>query len=264
MKLFVKQIIAFVVLFLAFTSCLTTRQTNLLQEPNGKIPSYPQKEEIGEYRIKSGDELNVRIQVSAEDAKTRSLFGLFNYSSVSYNNNEGNKLRTFSVSPQGYIYFPYIDSLYVAGKTVYEVQNELSTKITTELLYSEACLVQVRLDNRYFSIIGESRSGRYPIAKEQLTIHQALSQAGDIKLYGNRAKAKVIRKTQTGVRVHTFDLRSSDIVNSEFYYIQPNDIIYIQPLARQFWGISSFAAIFSFISSLAAFGFLTYSLMPKK
>jgi len=263
MKLFVKQIIAFIALLLAFTSCLTTRQTNLLQKPDGTIPSYPQKGEIGEYRIKSGDELNVRIQMSADDSKTRSLFSLFN-NNTSYSSGEGNKLRTFSVSPQGYIYFPYIDSLYVAGKTVYEVQNELSTKITTELLNSEACLVQVRLDNRFFSIIGESKSGRYPIAKEQLTIYQALSQAGDIKLYGNRAQVKVIRKTQTGVLVHTFDLRSSDIVNSEFYYIQPNDIIYIQPLARQFWGISSFAAIFSFISSIAALGFLTYSVIPTK
>jgi polysaccharide export outer membrane protein len=108
-------------------------------------------------------------------------------------------------------------------------------------------------------VIGESRVGRYPIAKEQTTIYQALAQSQDINPYGDRSKVKIIRQTDSGTVVKTFDIRSKDIINSEFYYIQPNDVIYIQPLGRQFWGIDSFGAIFAIISTVASIGLVIYN-----
>jgi polysaccharide export outer membrane protein len=246
---------------LLLTSCLTTRQTNLLQQSGGDITTYPRVDDRGEYIIKPGDELIVQITVAMDNVKTRYLFNLFTGYSSNYS--DDNKLNTFSVSPEGDIYFPYIGSLYVAGKTTHDIQTELETKINRDFLKGESCLVYVGLSNRYFSVIGESSAGRYPIAKEKLTIYQALSQSKDIRPYGDRSQVKIIRRTLSGTVIKTFDLRSAGIVNSEFYYIQPNDVIYIQPLGRQFWGMNSFGAVFAFISTLSSLGVLVYNLAKK-
>lgn len=245
-----------------FTSCLTTRQTNLLQEPKGGIPSYPQSEEAEEYTIKPGDELNVRISVPKESSETEALFGLFSAGGY-MGQTETNKIRTLTVSPEGNIYFPYLGDMDVLGKTTLEVQTELESRINRDLVADEACLVIVSLENRFFSIIGESAAGRYPIAKERLTIFQALSQSKDINPYGNRAEVKVIRQTETGSEIRTFDLRSEDIVNSAYYYIQPNDVIYIKPLKRQFWGINSFGSVFAVLATSVNLAVVVYNLFKK-
>lgn len=242
---------------LFFSPCLTTKQTNLLREPEGSIPNYASVETIGEYTVKPGDELNVRISVPGESTQTESLYSLF--SALYTDDNNDTKLRTLSVSPEGSIYFPYIGDIPVAGKTTLDIQTELEKRINKEILTEDGSLVHVSLANRFFSVIGESGVGRYDIPKEQLTIYQALSQSKDIRPYGDRSRVKVIRQTENGTAIREFDLRSADIVNSEFYYIQPNDVIYVQPLGRQFWGISSFSSIFAVITTISSLGIAIYN-----
>jgi len=240
-----------------FSSCLTTKHTNLLQEPGGDIPRYRKANEIGEYRIKSGDELAVQIMMQNGNMRTAALYSLFN-------GGAGDKLQTLAVSQQGTIYFPYVGDIYVAGKTTLDIQSELEARINREILVEDGCIVNVRLANRSFSIIGESGVGSYPIAKEQLTIYQALAQSGDVNQYGDRSQVKIIRRELDGTTiVKTFDLRSTTVINSEFYYIQPNDIIYIQPLKRQFWGVSSFSSIFAITTTALSFGVLIFNLTKK-
>jgi polysaccharide export outer membrane protein len=237
---------------------LTTRQTNLLQETSDGR-QYPKVEAIGEYRIKVGDELRVNISMPSDFTKTESLYRLFTGNSSLYDGNS--KLRSLAVSPEGNIYFPYIGNIYVLDKTTLDVQIELEGKINNEILVEKGCLVSVSLDNRYFSVIGESGVGRYSIAKEQLTIYQALSQSKDIHPYGDRSRIKVIRQTQSGTVIRTFDLKTMAIVNSDYYYIQPNDVIYIQPLKRQFWGINSFGSLFAVITTLSSLGITVYNVI---
>lgn len=255
-----KLIVVVLFLLVLLPSCLTTKQTNLLQEPGGSIPTYPSVPELGEYRIKAGDELRVLISVPQDNESSAALFSLFSYSQSGGVDGGGGRIRTLTVSPQGHIYFPYLGDIYVAEKTTLDIQNLLESKINTDLLVGEGCIVHVSLANRFFSVIGESSSGRYPIAKEQLTIFQALSQSRDINPYGDRSKVKIIRESERGTVVKTFDLRSKDVVNSEFYYIQPNDVIYIQPLGRQFVGINSFGSIFAIVSTVASLGIMIYNL----
>ena len=254
----IKLLIVFISSVFLFSSCLTTRQTNLLSKSE---PHYPPVEAMGEYTIKPGDELFVQISVLEENSETARSLQLF----FSRNTNTTNyKLSSFAVSPEGTIYFPYIGNISVVGKTTLEIQTDLEKQLNQDLFaYDESCIVFVGLNNRYFSIIGESSAGNYPIAKEQTTIYQALSQSRDVAPYGNRAKVQIIRQTVTGTTIRTFDLRSKDLINSEFYYIQPNDVIYIRPLGRQFWGINSFGAIFAIVSTVATLGISVYNLTKK-
>lgn len=252
--------IAFVLSVFLFSSCLTTRQTNLLREPGGSIPAYLPVENIGEYTIKPGDELSVEISVSGDNTRTARIFNLFS----SQNRGSSGKLSSLSVSSEGTIYFPYFGEIYVVGKTTLEIRTDLQELLNQGLFSDEeSCLVFVGLNNRYFSVIGQLSSGQYQIPKEQLTIFQALSQSGDVSMYGNRSKVKIIRQTETGTIIRTFDLRSEDVINSEFYYIQPNDVIYVEPLGRQFWGINSFGAIFAILATSATLGISIYNLVKK-
>lgn len=240
-----------------FSSCLTTRQTNLLQEPGGGTPFYKKVPEIGEYRIKRGDELAVQIRMpnTAAGARTAALFSLFN-------NAEGSsRLQTLTVSPKGIIYFPFLGEIYVIGKTTLDVQTELEARINREIFTEEGAVVAVRLANRFYSVIGEAGVGHHPIPKEQLTIFQALAISGEIRQFGDRSHVRIMRRESDGTTtVRTFDLRSAAIVNSEFYYVQPNDVIYVQPLGRQFLGISSFSSVFAILTTLASMGILIYRL----
>ncbi|MCL2649403.1 MAG: polysaccharide biosynthesis/export family protein [Candidatus Azobacteroides sp.] len=242
---------------LFFSSCLTTRQTNLLQKPGGSIPSYPKAEELPEeYRVKIGDQLKIVVATNPMDKLTTQLFGYFSdFSSI------GENRPGLPVHPDGTIYFPYLGNINVKGKTTLEVQQLLEKKINENI--AEDCHVRVSLENRFYSIIGKAGVGRYAIPKEQMTIFQALAQSKDIQPYGDRTKVRIIRQVDTGTVIKSFDIRSRDIVNSEFYYVQPNDIIYVEPLSRQFWGISSLFSALAVTSTAMTIGFTLYNLIMK-
>lgn len=238
-----------------FTSCLTSRHTNLLVDNGKSSQEISEKDAIDEYRICSGDEL--RITILSLNPETNALFSLFSPSmTITQTQSQNSGLTSFPVSPDGTIDFPYLGAVSVKGKTTLEVKLLLEEKLD---VVTKDCSVQVSLNNRYFSVIGESASGRYPIVKEKTTILQALAQANDIRPYGDRTKVKVIRQTETGTVIREFNVQTQDVVNSEFYYIQPNDVIYIQPMGRQFWGMSSFGAVFAVLSTVTSVGLMIYN-----
>jgi polysaccharide export outer membrane protein len=84
--------------------------------------------------------------------------------------------------------------------------------------------------------------------------------AGDISTFGDRSKIKVLREINGTTKIREFDIRSKDIINSEFYYIQPNDVIYIQNVNEQFFSVTTFGAALSTVFSTFSFGLFIYNL----
>jgi polysaccharide export outer membrane protein len=85
-----------------------------------------------------------------------------------------------------------------------------------------------------------------------MTIYQALSIAANIGPYGDQSKVTIIRQNASGSLTKTFDLRSKDIIDTEFYYIQPNDVIYVPQTKGKFLGATtSFTGVFGMATSLA-------------
>ena len=241
---------------LFFTSCLTTRQTNLLQEPGRGIPSYPMVAAPEEYRVKIGDQLTIIVTPNPMDTRTAQLFSSF----ASLSGADGRP--GIPVHPDGTIHFPYLGNIYVRGKTTLEIQQLMERRMNESV--SEGCIVNVQLENRYYSVIGLSSAGRYEILKEKLTILQALAQSGDIQSYGDRRNVTIIRQVDNGTVIKSFDVRSRDIINSEFYYIQPNDIIYVEPLGRRFWGVDSFFSAVALASTAISIGFMIYNFIIRR
>lgn len=141
-------------------------------------------------------------------------------------------LQTFIVNSDGYIDYPVLGSIKVTGMTRDELTNYLKAQISQ---YVEDPIVSVQCTNYKFTILGEvTKPGSYEFGSERITILDALGKANDMTIYGNRTNVLVIREKE-GVRTyHRVDLTQPDIFTSPYYYLQRNDIVYVEPnSARQ-------------------------------
>lgn len=244
-------------LLLQLTSCITARRVNYLQEPGHSIPSYPNALPYEDYQLRVGDKLFVKVYSTHE--LTNQVFN----SSATQNTNsfEGNNaysdLYSYAIQTDGTIEFPMIGPVFMQGMTVREATRALEKAIEPLFLFST---VELRVLNRYFSVIGGGRTGYYPIIREKINIFQALALAGDVGMYADRSKIRVIRETPEGTIIRKFDLRSRDIINSEFYYIEPNDIIYVQTMDEQFFSIHNLPGLFATGISTVSFSVMLYNL----
>ena len=249
-------------LITVFSSCVTNKQTDLLQDI--KMVDYPlELITPEEYRIIPGDQLSVVVY--AWDPETARIFSGYTPSFSYQGLNEstgvsvGSQIRSaenmrnvkpVNVYADGTISFPYIGKVYVQGLTLQEAKNTISRRLNA---FKEGTTADVTLANRYFSILGEAGANRITMTSTSMTIYQALAIATTLGPYADRSKITVIRQTASGSTTKTFDLRSKDIIDTEFYYIQPNDVIYIPQTSKKFLGsMSSFTGVFGMLVSLAS------------
>lgn len=241
------------ILFMA--SCVTKKQVTYLQEPGKDIPNY-ESFKPDNYKIQQGDELYINVEPLVEEER-----GFLSSSrQLSGGSMVGRTLSLLSylVYDDGTIDFPYVGTIKVEGLTTREIRSKIS-KILGEYLMEEA-KVTVKLVNRFVSIIGDVRNpGRYEVFEEQLTIFQAIAMAGDVTSYGDRGKIKIIRKVGEETIIKEFDMRSTEIIGSEFYYVAPNDVIYIEKIRGQFFRFDNFGNLFSTITSSLSFLILVLS-----
>lgn len=249
-----KILIPFLLLIYTLTSCVTSRDTDILQNINKEYP----KIKPDEYRIIPGDQISVVVY--AIDPQTQLQFRGFapryiysgqndatqteSYAARYYDNTRtGAPIRVYA---DGTINFPYIGKLYVQGMTIFDLRKLISEKLEE---YAEGTTADVNLSNRYFSVLGESGAQRYYMTGTSMTIYEALATANTISDYGDRSKVSIIRQTEDGSILKTFDLRSKDIIDTEYYYIQPNDVIYFPQMKKRFFGgTNSFAGTISLVS----------------
>ena len=247
----------------AFSSCITSKKINYLQKPDLIIPSYNDTISFQEYQLRVGDYLYIRVHTLDSDINIIFDDGAMTGTSISGGASSVSDLYTYIIKPDGTILFPLIENIFVKGKSTREVKEMLEQELSA---FISSCTVEVRVVRRYFSVIGAGVSGRYSMPKEKVNIFEALAMAGDISLYGDRSKVRIMRETESGTEIKIFDIRSADIFYSEFYYVEPNDVIYIQTMNEQFFSMSNFPAVLSTTISTFSFGLLIYNyfLKPKE
>ncbi len=249
------------------TSCVTAKKVNYLQEPDKQIPTYGDTLTYTDYQLQAGDRLYVHVY--SIDPKITELFsgGITNIRYyVRNSNNSTTDLYTYVVDKDGYIHFPTLEPVYVKGLTTREVKHVLEDGLAS-LIHQQGNMpnisVEVQIVQRYFSVIGAKASGRFAINKEKVTIFEALAMAHDIADFGDRSKIHIVREQGDSSIVKSFDVRSADIINSEFYYIEPNDVIYIPKIKGQAFGLNSAAAVVSVVASTFSFGVFIYTLVDR-
>ena len=266
----VKKILI-LVLPLLLASCVTSKKVNLLQEAGKKgIPSYADTLSYEDYRVRTGDRLYVYVY--SIDERVSSMFNAsgngINSSQIRQGNNSGGSydLYTYLVYDDGTIDYPMVGRLPVRGKTTREIKHDLEHRLmeyVQEQTDYKLLSVEVNIVRRNFSVISDHGSGTFSLTKEKVTIFEALAMAGDIGDFGDRSKVRIVREIEGQTQVKVFDVRSEDIVNSEFYYIEPNDVIYIQRIKGQSFGINSAATTVSIAATTLAFGGFIYGLVVR-
>ena len=263
-----RSILFFAIVSWALSSCVTARKVNYMQKPDKQIPSYTDTLSFEDYKVRIGDRLY--IYVYSLDEKIMKMYNAGGSSSSQMRQqmtgggmNSSYDLYTYLVDEEGMIDFPTIGKLYVQNLTSRQVkmllEEELS-KLLQEIPGYSTISVEVHIVNRSFSIIG-AQSGRYPITKEKMTIFEALALAGDLGEFNSRKEIKLVRERNGVTTIKTFDARSEDIVNSEYYYIEPNDIIYIRQIPGYSFGINHVTTVIGVTAATISFGVFIYSIV---
>ena len=259
------------ILSICLVSCVTSKKVNLMQEAGKKgIPSYADTLSYEDYRVRTGDRLYVYVY--SIDERVSSMFNPsgngVNSSQIRQGNNANGlyDLYTYLVYDDGTIDYPMVGRLFVRGMTTREIKNELEHRLmeyVQEQIDYKLLSVEVNIVRRSFSVISDHGSGTFSLQKEKVTIFEALAMAGDIGDFGDRSKVRIVREIEGQTQVKVFDVRSEDIVNSEFYYIEPNDVIYIQRIKGQSFGINSVTTTISVAATTLAFGGFVYGLVVR-
>jgi len=230
-----KSTLFFLSLVLVFSSCVPQKKIKYLQKKQKEDTStyYANKRNV-DYKIQPKD--NLYIRVFSLDEKS---FLFFNKQSgtSSYNdyaNDASIYLNSYSVNSDGFIDFPLLGKIFVKDLNVDQVKSLLQQLINEYL--SETTVV-VKMVNFKLTFVGEvARPGEYTIYKDDINVFEALSIAGDMTEFANRSRVALIRQTKGGSKVFYLDMTSDKILVSDYYYLQPNDILYVMPLGYKRWG----------------------------
>ena len=264
-----KHFIYIALLGFLLTSCVTARKVNYMQEPDKYIPSYADTLDFEDYQLRIGDRMYIYVYSVDENIQKMYNAGGTNASQMRQQMSQGGTygsydLYTYLVDQEGFIDFPTIGKIQVLGNTTREVKHKLEKELSTllhELPGGHSMIsCEVNIVNRSFSVIG-AQSGRYMINKEKMTIFEALAMAGDLGEFNSRKEIKLVREINGVTTVKTFDARTKDIVNSEFYYIEPNDIIYIRQIPGYRCGINHVTTVIGVTASTISFGAFIWSIV---
>lgn len=208
------------------TSCASSKKVVYLQDV---VPLKQQDiEQKYEVYIHNDDLLAIMV-----NSKNPELALPFNMPMVSYQLGSQSapqqRVLGYLVDTNGDIDFPILGKLHVEGLTRLQLTDLIKQRLIDEDLIKDP-IVTVQFLNYKVSVMGEvNRPGSFNISGDRITLLEALSMAGDLTIYGRRDRVAVIREKDGKRTILMHDLRSSDIFNSPCYYLQQNDIVYVEP-----------------------------------
>lgn len=215
---------------LAFSSCKAPKDVVYFQDLKPGV-SKVQLTQMQSVTARPEDKLS--IVVNSRDPQLTNLFNLITVSKrvgSSSGSSSSGDVSYYTVDSKGNIDFPVLGSLHVAGMKREEVADFIKRKLMDSNLVKDP-VVTVEFANLGVSVMGEVASpGRYAIDRDHLTLLEALSQAGDLTIYGNRKNVLVMRQEGEVQRVYRVDLTSgNEVYRSPVYYLHQNDVVYVEP-----------------------------------
>ena len=241
------NILVMILLLFTLSSCYNFQKLRLLQDNNRTLPVY-NKSDYKDYKIQINDELIYRL-ITSDETISKII--------ASPSSSSGQNQISYRVYTDGTIDLPFISHISVVGLTLEEASTVIENSF--KKLIPDA-VIKLSLSNKTFTIFGDAGSGIFPIYKEKLTIFQALSMSGDFSETSDRKHVRIIRESEKGTQIMDFDIRPRSIIDSKYYYIYPNDIIYVQRDFSSFYKVNNYATLLGVINfSLSLlFGVLNY------
>lgn len=251
-------LIYFLLIIVSSTSCISTKKITYLQAEETAVDSVLTIQRLQKpYRIQVNDLLSIRVK-----ALDQELVGMFNpigETNPGATGEESMYYDGFAVDQQGNIRVPTLGKINVLGLTVEEVQENVEKELLAQYFKAEANIfVTVKLAGIRYTTLGEIGTGSQVVYKEQVTIMEAVANAGGITEFGDMTDVKIIRQYPGGrEQVHSIDLTSISATQSPYYYIQPNDLILVNPLPQKALGfgttgLTTFTTVISIITGLTS------------
>lgn len=258
MKILKKGILLWLTVYV-LAGCTTSKKIVYLQDTGDSFSQTIQQDY--ELKIRPDDVLSV--VVNSRDAELVQMFNMpivrYDFAGPGTGGGGAGTILGYTVDKSGNIDFPQLGSIAVKGKT----RAELASYIKEQLIsngYVKDPVVTVQFLNFRISVLGEvNRPGSISFKNDRITVLDAISEAGDLTIYGKRDNVRVIREENGQRTMATLDLRSADIFQSPYFYLQQNDVVYVEPNKvkagqseiNQNRSIGTIASIVSVLISLA-------------
>jgi polysaccharide biosynthesis/export protein len=248
-KRFVVRLLLVFLISSSIWSCVPISKIKYLQDKEGEAPVTVFEKLKPDYKLMPGDYLMIRIL--SPDEKINMLFANITGGTNGFSNitDESLYVSSYLVNDSGYVSFPLLGNIYAEGLTVSEMEKNVN-KAAKEIITESSVVVKLVLYN--ISILGEVKvPGKYTIYNNRVNIFEALAMAGDLSPFADRSHVQIIRNEGRKSTVLTIDLLKKDVLTSPYYYIQPNDIIYISPMKMKTYGFDAFpyALVFSTVTT---------------
>lgn len=236
----------FIFLILILSSCASSKKLVYFQGNNNEFKGKSNYTPI----FKTDDLLN--IQIKGENEESTAIFNL----SVLNSNARTGYTNGYAI-PNGYLIdidgnidFPVIGKVKIAGLSRIEAVDILKNKLNQ---YINNPIVNIQIQNYKITVLGDVKNpGSYHIPNERITVLEAIGLAGDLNITGKRNNVKIIRDVNGVKNEYSIDLTQKDLFNSEVYYLNQNDVVYIQPNQAKInsSNVTSSSGIFISIASL--------------
>jgi polysaccharide export outer membrane protein len=248
-----------------FTSCIPVKDLVYLQKKdNSANENSITMVESKPYRLQTHDVISISIKAS--DPKLVTIFNPTADGSELDQSESGLYFDGFTVDDHGNIRIPVLGEMNVMGFTLEEVRISVEKQLLADYFKDDASIfVVVKLAGFRYTINGEVGStGTKTLFQEKVNIMEAIANAGDITTTGDRKAVTIIRQTPNGTEMKDLDLTNINVMNSPYYFLQPNDYIYVKPLKQKTWGtgstgIQSLTTIITLLSLVST----TYLLLKK-
>jgi len=248
-----------VLLAVIFASCVPQKKMLYLKEAEMAAENLS-KEYVNDrsinYKLQPGDNLYIHVINTIDERSAASINGDVR----GYLSSDANiYLQTTTIDEDGCVEMPLVGKIEVKNLTVDEAKDRLQMAINT---YINGSMLVVKLASFNLTLLGEvSRPGMYKVYQSQINLFEAVSLAGNMTNFAKKSEVKIIRQTDNGSEIITVDMGKADILSSPYYYLKPNDIVYVEPLKIKQWGFTTFP--YSTVFSIVTLGVTLYNIFRK-
>lgn len=216
------------------SSCSSIANFNYFQDTaNGDVNQIPSLTEA--IKVKPYDK--IYIFISCKDPQLSSIYNLITVTRRIGNQNgngsntSSSSVTSYTIDADGDVEVPVLGKIHVGGLTRGQIADLVKNKLTTSAEGVKDATVTVEFANLHIGVLGEVRNqGIISIDRDQFTLLDAISRAGDLTQYGNRKNVKVFRKDGTALKTYEVDLTNfQDVCQSPVYMLQQDDVIYVEP-----------------------------------
>ena len=210
-----------------------------------------------DYRLQPGDNLYIRFLNTIDERSAASLNGDVTNRSAQLSSDASIYLQSYTLDEDGCIELPLTGKIELKNLTVDQAKEKMQREL--DRFVNQTTLI-VKLSNFNLTVLGEvNRPGMYKVYQSQINLFEAISLAGNMTNFAKNNEVKIIRQTDNGSQVITVDMGVADILSSPYYYLKPNDIIYVEPLKIKQWGFTAFP--YSTVISIVTLGVTLFSIL---